>query len=189
MEEPREETEREPLLFGRTPAKGARVASTMLLVLVTVGGGSGTGVSFIISLPERARIFIDCRHPLHPCNVGRTERRKERRSKKANELEEGGRKRERKRMERVMIYGRAVEHVARFTPSYNLCYYCLRGRNLSLCRSLNVYSCRASDACGRALGNTPVPFSAGINRRGLQKNVALASHRELGVSTRNFILI
>jgi len=49
-------------------------------------------------------------------------------------------------MERAVIYERVVEHVARFTPSYNLCSYCLRGKNLSLCRSLNVYSRRTSEA-------------------------------------------
>lgn len=42
-------------------------------------------------------------------------------------------------MERAVIYERVVEHVARFTPSYNLCSYYLRGKNLSLCRSLNIY--------------------------------------------------
>lgn len=42
-------------------------------------------------------------------------------------------------MERAVIYERVVEHVARFTPSYNLCPYYLRGKNLSLCRSLNMY--------------------------------------------------
>lgn len=57
-------------------------------------------------------------------------------------------------MERAVIYERVVEHVARFTPSYNLCSYYLRGKNLSLCRSLNIYIHilalrRASDARGR----------------------------------------
>lgn len=53
-------------------------------------GGSGTGVSFIISLPERARIFIDCcLPPLAPLQR-RNDREK---SKKADEPE--GRERER----------------------------------------------------------------------------------------------
>ena len=52
----------------------------------------------------------------------------------------------RKRIERAVIYERVVEHVARFTPSYNLCSYYLRGKNLSLCRSLNVHSHRTNGA-------------------------------------------
>ncbi|KAL0126601.1 hypothetical protein PUN28_005158 [Cardiocondyla obscurior] len=83
MEEPRKETEREALLFGRTPAKGE-------------------GLS--------------------------VKRGKKKKKKKKEKIE---RETEREN-------GR-LEHVARFTPSYNLCSYCLRGKNLSLCRSLNTH--------------------------------------------------
>ena len=82
MEEPREETEREALLFGRMLAKGTG--------LRVERGWRRTGVSFIISLPGRTRIFIDC---CHPCTLAASEwqrdaKRQAKKKERASDVEE-----------------------------------------------------------------------------------------------------
>lgn len=74
MEEPREETEREALLFGRTPAKGAGYASRR------GDGGRGRIVHhFIAGTNENIHRLPP---PLHLCSVEMTERCKEVKKKK-----------------------------------------------------------------------------------------------------------
>lgn len=147
MEEPREETEREALLFGRKPpAKGAGCASRR--------GWRQTGVSFIIPLPERTRIFIDYRHP---CSVGMTERCKER-SKKRNGRateEENGKSRD------IWARGRARGSFHTFLQSLFLLSSWKELIFMSVLEHIHTYLHRASDARGR------IRRDAGVRKKNL----------------------
>lgn len=95
----------------------------------------GWRVSSIISLRRQARIFIDyTSHPLKTASLigKRTTVDEERKREQERERE-----RERK-VEGVVIYDTAAR--GSFHTFLQSLSSCLRGRNLSLCRSLNVLS-------------------------------------------------